>query len=131
MNKYKIEQRKIFDERYSIYPGEECVYCGNKAEVYDHVPPLAIVGSTDCTHWKYPSCEECNLILNSYPKTNLNDRRACIIKRLKQRHRKILSVPDWEECDLREFDCLLQKYIKASIELKSIVNQKLKRLNAG
>lgn len=64
--------RKLYQHRYSVSDHDlfSCAYCGKDFEVFDHVPPLAIVRELPqhdfSPYLMVPSCNKCNSILGGH-----------------------------------------------------------------
>lgn len=76
--------RTFYDNFYRKREGERCVYCGDIAEHWDHVPPLAAIVKVDMRNLPYmklellPVCVECNVRLGAYPYRSIKKRKERI-----------------------------------------------------
>ena len=114
------------DYQYKIVDGNECVYCGEEAEVYDHVPPIACYPASGL---KYPACNRCNSFLHSFVSGNINERKKVLIKQYKKKYRKILKMPEWDEHEMEEVDSSLKAFILSGLAQKETIYRKIERLN--
>lgn len=82
--------------------GLDCVYCGDPAEVRDHVIPYTYNYTAKRTHHAHqykakecvPSCRECNYVLNKHFIPTIAGRAAYLADKLVRRYRKRLNRPD-------------------------------------
>ena len=114
--------RGIFDIGYKVVPGIICVYCGDEATGHDHVPPLIMCSSNGLL---YPACRECNCILNTFTAIDIGERKRELKRRLRNRYRKILKMPKWDDYELSELHPDMQKYIKTSMAIKDRILERL------
>ena len=105
-----------------------CIYCGDWATVWDHVPPL-IYATGYNTHIKYPSCRLCNGYLNAYNSTNIMERKEYLKEKYKQKYSKFLKIPDWDLWEFGHLDKKLSEYIKGSISIQKEIKNKIVCLN--
>ena len=120
--------RGLNDFKYTIVEGNYCIYCGDLADVYDHVPPICYVPVSGENCFKYPSCKECNHILGTYSNINIDKRRKLIFDRTRKKHKKTLQVPHWEESELNSLDSQLANFIILSIAKKKHLLERLDKL---
>jgi hypothetical protein len=111
-----------------------CVYCGNPANCKDHVPPKAHRGKIIMAGLKdrfpflvVPACMECNNLLWSHPIWTIHERRKFIRKRLAQRYRRLLRMPEWSHDELDELDenGRLRQYVENSITAQAVLLDRL------
>lgn len=98
---------KIHDHAYTRVGNLDgrCVYCGELAEVWDHVPPISWADSVDREATRVwfaclPACGECNVILSDRPIFEISARCWETKKGLRRKYRKVLQMPEWEEEEL-------------------------------
>ena len=117
----------------------KCYYCGQPASAVDHVIPrvllyqLGVLDDEETTHHLYgrhkvrtvPACRECNSILGSKYFSHLEERKAWLKDRLRQRYKGLLSMPDWSIDELTELDGSLQDYVIQSMRLKRLMRQRI------
>jgi len=51
---------------------------------------------------KVPACQECNSLLGSVLLTTVQERRHELKRRLRDKYRRIVSMPEWDEDELAE-----------------------------
>uniref|UniRef100_A0A6M3LL27 HNH endonuclease n=1 Tax=viral metagenome TaxID=1070528 RepID=A0A6M3LL27_9ZZZZ len=127
MNNVSINNRRrsviLHDFKYNKIKGSFCIYCGEKAHVYDHVPPISKAEQFKGTFIKVPSCKSCNAILNNTSFKTLKERREHLIKKLS--NRKDLKIPIWDYSELSELEGFIKKYIKKGIKNREVLKKRL------
>ena len=93
-----------------------CIYCGELAEVWDHVPPLSLACGHDGCFLKVCSCKNCNSLLTDLDVCKLNDRKKHLIKRITKKYTKKINIPHWGEKEIKQLRGCLNG--TPSIELK-------------
>jgi hypothetical protein len=105
-----------------------CYYCGDPATSIDHVVPqsmlqtLRLLGDDEATavlarHGRVmlvPCCRECNSILGNKYFDTLRKRKEHLKRRLRERNRKLLSMPPWTDRELGDLRGRLRDYVIAS-----------------
>lgn len=85
-----------------------CTYCGIPASTLDHMPPISWTDSAnekakeEMNFYKLPSCEECNNALGNLRLFSVMDRVHHVHAWLKNRYKKALRMPYWDEDELNE-----------------------------
>jgi len=119
---------------------EPCYYCGAAANGQDHVIPKIILKSfqNDLTAIKaapeiirgriltVPCCGQCNSILGAKYFKTLAERKAFLKVRLKQKNKKLLSMPDWTEEELSELGDRLREAVEAGIDAKNYILRRIR-----
>jgi len=116
-----------------------CYYCGLLACTEDHVIPLSILNTLDRiadpeTYRKLiknrtmlvPACRECNCLLGSTYQKTLEERKAFLKKRLKQRYKKLLNTPDWSQAELNEMGPNLKKHIISCLYERDLIRRRIR-----
>lgn len=109
-----------------------CSYCGATATEMDHIPPrshrhgITVNGLAD----RFPflivdSCQECNAILGDRALWTFKERKAFVKKRLRQRHKRLLNMPNWCREDLDELGDILKNYVSSSLTTREILIERL------
>lgn len=74
-----------------------CVYCGNRADTLDHIPPITIATNLDLTYLKeidpvlVPACQNCNSIIGASQQIKLVDRRDIVANHLETKKSRMLN----------------------------------------
>jgi hypothetical protein len=108
----------------------DCTYCGLMAEARDHVIPVSYeYASRKCATWDstevVPACSECNGLLSSRWMPTIRERAEFIAGRLKARYKKLLSIPDWSEAELKTMGRFLRKGITANLKKRDLVSARI------
>jgi len=115
---YSAKIRYVSDQCYELVPIDFCIYCGDCWEVYDHVPPVSAWCVNTRWAFKYPSCADCNSILNALPIRDIRVRRYFILKKLFKRYSKIIKMPNWETNEVKEVKGIIKSLVKCSTKKK-------------
>jgi len=105
-----------------------CIYCGDIGKERHHYKE-SVANSGKKRSYKrnevLPTCRECNSLLGT---VNPEFIECCYIlyDKVSQRHKDIISMPEWDEEELNELSGHLKRQIKASLSRKKI---HLERLN--
>lgn len=97
-----------------------CIYCGDVADVDDHVPPITRVddyrafGLNQEYYLVVPCCSHCNGLLGSSLQRTLLERIYVLNDKLRDRLRK--DGADWTPEQLDELGGWLHEYISSGIE---------------
>ena len=135
----------IRDQRLSLYhhrydkageKGDLCLYCGERATGFDHVPPLSVVdnlvrcGLQVLNLRLYPCCSECNSILGDIYLATLKERRDHLLKYYLKKYHKTLSIPLWYDQELATIGSTLQKWIESKEAKSRRAMRKIEHLNS-
>ena len=107
---------------------DACIYCGETARVWDHVPPISIADGYNGMFFKVPSCRSCNAYLFHKPFFALSVRKEHIRQRL---FRKTdLYIPIWEVDELDSIKGWVNKYIKYGLNNQRILKRRILYITA-
>ena len=130
--KKRALNKRIHDFKYirihSI--GNLCVYCGEWAEVLDHVPPISAAHLYKAGHIKVPACKSCNKFLSGAIILSIKDRKKYIIEKILKKRKKSLRIPNWEEEELCEIKGFVNGYIKKGLIKQRQLQIRLKILTS-
>ncbi|MDE2232528.1 MAG: hypothetical protein KGJ90_00150 [Patescibacteria group bacterium] len=131
---------------YKILNQEWCVYCGDLATTVDHFIPISIfasligIGADINGKILVPACRECNLLAGDKLFKTIGAKRRYLQNRIKERYRKVLNMPFWEEKEISELSPHMQEivkngllereHVKARIGWKNINNRESAKLAA-
>ena len=118
---------------------ERCYYCGELATSVDHVIPRVMIDRLKATEDRWikkvlydkhkikvvQSCHECNCVLGSKYFETLEKRKNYIKQRLRQRYKKILNIPNWEDWELAEMGPIMQIHINQGLKKKDRITARL------
>tara|TARA_Y100000590_G_C15537996_1_gene945807 strand:- start:41 stop:661 length:621 start_codon:yes stop_codon:yes gene_type:complete len=138
MGKYRTNpstQRRInyqrFNHIYKLYCPDDrkrfiCFYCGLPADTVDHVPPLNCVLNLraeyeNLNYLRVPSCGECNRLGSDEPHIEPFERKDFIQAKIREKYKKYLKAPDWEEEEIEEMGFSLRGSIEAMMALKYLI----------
>ena len=135
MNFKKRERKrllKIHGHRYKRVGGldwEKCSYCCSPMNVYDHVPPIAIIEGIDIDSYLnnggsfrlYPSCSQCNGMLGAYPSVSFYERLEYLAVKYEK---KLDKVEIWSNQEISELGEGLRNYVLESQQNISVLNDK-------
>jgi hypothetical protein len=100
--------------------GDPCAYCGVTSDAVDHIPPIHLVercieiGIDVSNPRTYPACRECNSILSGQLVTSIAERRRIVQAGLRERYKKYLRIPRWDDDELEELDERFRESIRRS-----------------
>lgn len=130
---YKLGFDKL---RYYVYDGlgpltaPPCLYCGLPSRDREHVVPrsflehlldLGIVRDEILV----PSCRECNRLASNQIFDTYVNKYEYIQRRLRDRYRKVLEMPEWTTSEIMSLEGNLRRRIRSQLRLK---HQLLERL---
>lgn len=116
-----------------------CFYCGENADTIDHVVPrsvlrtLALIGEARITAelvhrnrvMEVDCCRDCNSRLSATYSANLEERRDLLKKRLRQKYRNLLEMPDWEDRELASMGRGLLEYVLVRGQKRDKIRRRL------
>lgn len=114
---------------------DPCYYCGLIADTIDHTVPQSLLKRLFDYDNEMPpgiktmlvrACTECNSTLGGKIFNTLSDRMNYVKKRLRERYKKILSIPYWSEEELAELDGRLRQSVEASLAQKRVIQYRLR-----
>lgn len=98
---------------YPDYPSGICVYCGELADTVDHLLPRQWSGDADRKRVPVvPACQECNSTLGAVFLPDVQDRRALVHAKYRQKYKKALTMLYRTEEGLDEFGPSLRHLIE-------------------
>jgi hypothetical protein len=105
---------------YTFIAGDACIYCGVVAEVLDHAYPMAREPSLAPPGMMLlvPACAECNSMATNEVHRSIDERRAYIHRRLRERNKSLLNTPEWDDDELAELEGRLRESVLTSLEAK-------------
>lgn len=110
---------------------DPCIYCGVISDSYDHIPPLVAIEKLSLIEIdgddlkKYPACRECNSWLGDRLITTLKERREEVRRRLKNKYRHFVQMPDWSEDELGELSTKLSDDVQRHVRFSRWVKARL------
>src|SRR6266478_8549647 len=118
----------------AITNGGMCVYCGQSASSLDHFVPKSMIRALADTIEPIkrisglvliPACRECNSIAGARIFRTVGMKRRYIQKRLKQKYRKFLQLPNWSENETAELGSALAKHVHAGINVRTWIESRI------
>ena len=108
------------------YPAYLCIYCGLPGGTKDHLLPRHFTGLAARRYViTVPACGACNSTLSDTLTSTITERRELVHLRLRKRHRKTLSQPDWTPAELRQLGHSLRTYVKNARSKKEVLLDRL------
>jgi hypothetical protein len=107
--------------RWSALQSKLCIYCGQWATTVDHFPPQSLYHAG----WLLPVCFECNVLAGTVLPLNFKKRCAHVRNRLRQRNKRFLYAPVWDDEDLIELGPNLKKEITLCQQKKNIARARI------
>ena len=103
---------------YELVSGEECVYCGDPADVLDHAYPASrpLDEAPKGMLLIVPACHECNYQARAAVHKTMADRRKFIQKALRRKHRSLLATPKWSDAELGRLKGRLREAVMNALE---------------
>jgi len=114
---------------------DPCYYCGLIADIIDHTVPQSLLKRMFEYENELPpgiktmtvrACTECNSTLGGKIFNNLTDRMNYIKKRLREKNKRLLSMPFWNENELAELGPNLRRSVEASLAQKRVIQYRLR-----
>ena len=107
-----------------------CIYCGDIGKDRHHYKESVANSGRKRSYKKdevLPTCRECNSLLGT---ANPEYTECCYIlyDKVSQRHKDIISMPEWDEDELNELAGHLKRQIKSSLSKKKIHLERLNEL---
>lgn len=108
-----------------------CVYCGDFNQCRDHVIPV----SYNSVHRDYftedtvDCCNICNQLALDYPAQCIEEKSLYLINQYQKKYSKVLNNPKWEDDEIDELSGNLKYKVKASENLKRLIESKLENLH--
>lgn len=115
-----------------LYTYNRCIYCGEEGDTIDHVFPVCFLtakdrcGSMRTTGVTVDSCRECNCrFLGPRIFPTFRERLDAARETLRAKYRKVLSLPHWEDAELKQLSGALQLSVKKNMKAREITVQRL------
>ena len=130
----RTDYKKLCEYKYTSVSDDNsqyiCTYCGMPADTQDHVVPISIMAkladlSIDIELAKIPCCRECNTLAGDIFFNSFSEKKDFIRGRLRERYQKIFNMPAWNEDELNEMGPIAKIEIKAFINKKKILLERL------
>lgn len=135
MHRQKLRRHSLYDHLYDRRGelGDPCVYCGIPSSGWDHIPPIVHIArmhdagaEIEAVPRKVPACGECNSLLGSVLLTTIQARRHELKRRLREKYRRIVSMPEWDEDELAELSTEdAREYIRAHLAAARYLKSRL------
>ena len=131
MPKQRAAAMAAYHRFYRAIKQKACIYCGVRATTVDHFVPISIVfmliqtGTPIRGKFLLPSCGECNSIAADRLFKTVAAKRRYIHERLRKKYRNLLDMPDWSDEEQEELGWALQTFVRAGMEQKSVLRQRL------
>ena len=112
----------------------ECAYCGsNKQITRDHIIPRSYSGTSS---WRESElnpmvncCHHCNSLLGNRAPHDFEGRANFLFKKLNDKYKNILRVPDWSENDYKGMNPKFAKKIREKEAFKKSIKDRLNHLD--
>ena len=105
-----------------------CVYCRDISDSRDHVIPRSAsdqLGQDFSHHLVVPCCRNCNSVLGNRGGSEIRDRAWFLLRRLQEKHARLLLVPDWTKEALSEMGGKLRRKISADLRKRDRLKSRL------
>jgi len=110
-----------------------CVYCGNKSQSRDHIPPVtwAYALGSEWFHRRgitlvwVPACLECNSTLGDEKLFTILERTQFLLSRYERKYSAIATIPKWDSDELAQLRGRLRIYVESSELHRTGVNRRL------
>lgn len=124
MAKFQLSRKRLnfvygsYYRRTTKFSFDDCVYCDEKAQSLDHVPPLSYLDTLNIDKYRemggkfllYPCCLECNMLLGDEQLVTLYDRLSYLHDKYERRLNKIVK---WEQSEIKQLGRNLKTYVQA------------------
>ena len=104
-----------------------CIYCGEPGKDRHHYKESVANSGQKRSYRKgetLPACRECNLLIGSLTPT-YSETCYLLYDKVSDRHKKVLSIPNWEKEDLAELEGRLRRTTVSKIRKKKIIKERL------
>ena len=104
-----------------------CIYCGEPGKDRHHYKESIANSGQKRSYRKgetLPACRECNLLIGSLTPT-FTETCYLLYDKVSDRHKKVLSIPNWEKDDLAELEGRLRRTTVSKIKKKKIIMERL------
>lgn len=123
--------RAMHDSKYNKIETYDnvCIYCGNQANVLDHVPPVSCAQLYKSGHIRVPACKSCNKHLYNLDIPRINDRKKYLLEKFLKKYKKHLDMPKWHDDEIDELEGDIKKFVKDGIRIKKAIIKRLSFLS--
>ena len=116
-----------------FWQASACVYCGNRAQSRDHIPPLVWLYCLGPSYFErdgllivwVPACLQCNVALTDRRLFTIAERTAFLLQFYTDRYAAILQTPVWDDAQLGELRGQLKERIGTSEEFRKGITRRL------
>ena len=104
-----------------------CIYCGEPGRDRHHYKE-SVANSGQKRRYKrgetLPACRECNMLIGSLTPT-FTETCYLLYDKVSDRHKNVLSIPNWEQEDLKELEGRLRRTTVSKIRKKKLIIERL------
>ena len=104
-----------------------CIYCGEPGRDRHHYKE-SVANSGHKRRYKrgetLPACRECNMLIGSLTPT-YTETCYLLYDKVSDRHKNVLSIPNWEQEDLKELEGRLRRTTVSKIRKKKLIMERL------
>ena len=104
-----------------------CIYCGEPGRDRHHYKE-SVANSGQKRRYKrgetLPACRECNLLIGSLTPT-YTETCYLLYDKVSDRYKNVLSIPNWEQEDLKELEGRLRRTTVSKIRKKKLIMERL------
>lgn len=107
---------------------ELCVYCGDEGNEREHVIPADYFGQRiydKDKQWVVKSCATCNRLAGVYVAFSIPDKAEYILKRYRQKYKKVINTPEWSEEEMKSVGYGLRQMIFGYLVAKRVLKKKI------
>lgn len=114
--------------------GNDCVYCGEPAEVRDHALPVAYTRAVSPAEAErammvtVPACFSCNAILGARVFDSLSARAQYVGEYLARKHRRLLDGPVWSADEIANLGPTLRGGVVARQDKRKAVAARIAQI---
>ncbi len=104
-----------------------CIYCGEPGRDRHHYKESVANSGQKRSYRKgetLPACRECNLLIGSLTPT-YTETCYLLYDKVSNRHKNVLSIPNWEQEDLKELEGRLRRTTVSKIRKKKLIMERL------
>ena len=104
-----------------------CIYCGEPGKDRHHYKESIANSGQKRSYRKgetLPACRECNLFIGSLTPT-FTETCYLLYDKVSDRHKKVLSIPNWEKDDLAGLEGRQRRTTVSKIKKKKIIMERL------
>ena len=104
-----------------------CIYCGEPGRDRHHYKESVANSGQKRSYRKgetLPACRECNLLIGALTPT-FTETCYLLYDKVSDRHKNVLSIPNWEQEDLKELEGRLRRTTVSKIRKKKLIMERL------